>query len=64
MASTVSGIWALPAGKSERVLIGSAHFIFEDEKCVVPEDERSRFDALPAEYSQLYLAIDGRLAAL
>ena len=64
VASTVSGIWALPEGKTERVLIGSAHFIFEDEKCVVPEDERERFDALPAEYSQLYLAIDGRLAAV
>ena len=64
VASTVSGIWALPEGKTERVLIGSAHFIFEDEKCVVPEDERGRFDALPAEYSQLYLAIDGRLAAV
>ena len=64
VASTVNGIWALPEGKTERVLIGSAHFIFEDEKCIVPEDERGRFDALPAEYSQLYLAIDGRLAAV
>ena len=64
VASTVSGIGPLPAGKSERVLIGSAHFIFEDEKCAVPEDERGRFDALPSEYSQLYLAIDGRLAAV
>ena len=64
VASTVSGIWALPEGKTERVLIGSAHFIFEDEKCIVPEDERGRFDALPAEYSQLYLASDGRLAAV
>ena len=64
VASTVSGIWALPEGKTERVLIGSAHFIFEDEKCIVPDDERGRFDALPAEYSQLYLAIDGRLAAV
>ena len=64
VASTVNGIWALPEGKTERVLIGSAHFIFEDEKCIVPEDERERFDALPAEYSQLYLAIDGRLAAV
>ena len=64
VASTVSGIWALPEGKTERVLIGSAHFVFEDEKCVIPEDERERFDALPAEYSQLYLAIDGRLAAV
>ena len=48
----------------EQVRIGSAHFIFEDEKCAIPEGEREKFDALPAEYSQLYLAIDGVLAAV
>ena len=48
----------------ERVLIGSAHFIFEDERCVVPEDEQERFDALPPEYSHLYLAVGGQLAAV
>ena len=48
----------------ERVLIGSAHFIFEDEGCVVPEDEQERFDALPPEYSHLYLAVGGQLAAV
>ncbi len=47
----------------EQVRIGSAHFIFEDEKCVIPEGEQAKFDALPAEYSQLYLAIDGVLSA-
>ena len=47
-----------------QVRIGSAHFIFEDEKCVIPEGEQAKFDALPAEYSQLYLAIDGVLAAV
>lgn len=48
----------------EQVRIGSAHFIFEDEKCVVPEGEQAKFDALPPEYSQLYLAIDGVLSAV
>ena len=48
----------------EQVRIGSAHFIFEDEKCVIPEEEREKFDALPPEYSQLYLAIDGVLSAV
>ncbi len=48
----------------ERVRIGSAHFIFEDEKCVVPAEERAKFDALPPEFSQLYLAIDGVLSAV
>lgn len=48
----------------ERVRIGSAHFIFEDEKCVVPAEERTKFDALPSEFSQLYLAIDGILSAV
>ena len=48
----------------ERVLIGSAHFIFEDEGCVIPEGEQARFDALPPEYSHLYLAVGGQLAAV
>ena len=49
---------------TEKVLIGSAHFVFEDEACVVPPEEQARFDALPLEYSHLYLAIEGRLAAV
>ena len=48
----------------ERVLIGSAHFVFEDEGCQIPEGERERFEALPPEYSHLYLAVGGRLAAV
>ena len=48
----------------ERVLIGSRHFIFEDESVVIPEGEKERFDALPAQYSHLYLAIAGRLSAV
>ena len=48
----------------EQVCIGSAHFIFADEKCVIPEGEENKFDALPPEFSQLYLAIDGVLSAV
>ena len=48
----------------EQVRIGSAHFIFEDEGVQIPTEEQARFDALPPEYSQLYLAIDGELAAV
>ena len=55
IASTVDG---------ERVLIGSAHFVFEDEGCVIPEGEQEHFDALPPEYSHLYLAVGGQLAAV
>lgn len=55
------GISSMVEGK--RVLIGSAHFVFEDEGCRVPEGERAKFDALPAVYSHLYLCIAGELAA-
>ena len=48
----------------ERVLIGSAHFVFEDERCVITEGGQERFDALPPEYSHLYLAVGGQLAAV
>ena len=48
----------------ERVLIGSAHFVFEDEGCIIPEGEQERFDALPPEYSHLYLAVGRQLAAV
>ena len=56
------GISSFVEGK--KVVIGSAHFIFEDEKCVVPEGYQSRFDLLPEEYSHLYLAVDGKLCAV
>ena len=48
----------------KKVIIGSAHFVFEDEGCMVPEGEEEKFDALPAEYSHLYLCIAGELAAV
>ena len=48
----------------ERVLIGCAHFVFEDEGCIIPEGEQERFDALPPEYSHLYLAVGRQLAAV
>ena len=56
------GISSLVDG--EQVRIGSAHFIFEDEKVTIPEGEQEKFDALPPEFSQLYLAIDGVLSAV
>ena len=47
-----------------RVIIGSAHFVFDDEHSTIRPEYRERFDALPEEYSHLYLAIDGVLAAV
>ena len=48
----------------EKVVIGSHHFVFEDERCVIPAGDEARFDALPEQYSHLYLAISGVLAAV
>lgn len=48
----------------ERVIIGSHHFVFEDEGSVIPEDGRERYESLPPEYSHLYMAVGGRLAAV
>ena len=47
----------------ERVVIGSHHFVFEDEGCRIPEDGKEAFEGLSTEYSHLYLAIGGMLAA-
>ena len=47
-----------------KVIIGSEHFVFEDEKCRVPEGEQSKYETLPPEYSHLYLAIGGTLAGV
>ena len=55
ISSTVDG---------KRVVIGSYHFVFEDEKCVIPEEKKAQFDALPEEYSHLYLAVNNRLSAV
>jgi len=55
ISSTVDG---------EQVVIGSYHFVFQDEGCVIPAGEQDKFDALPDEYSHLYLAIAGTLAAV
>ena len=49
---------------SQRVIIGSAHFVFEDEHCTVLEEDRSCYDTLPDQYSHLYLAVGGVLAAV
>ena len=48
----------------ERVIIGSHHFVFEDEKCTIPAGKEELFENLPNEYSHLYLAIGGQLAAV
>ena len=48
----------------QRVVIGSHHFVFEDEQCTVPAEEQARFDALDPQYSHLYLAASGVLAGV
>lgn len=48
----------------EKVVIGSHHFVFEDEGCVVLPEDQAKFDALPPQYSHLYLAVGGTLAAV
>lgn len=55
IASTING---------SQVLIGSAHFVFEDENCVIPEGDEELFHSLPTEFSHLYLAIGRKLAAV
>lgn len=48
----------------KRTVIGSYHFVFEDEKCVVPAGKELLFESLPLYYSHLYLAIEGKLSAV
>jgi heavy metal translocating P-type ATPase len=48
----------------ERVVIGSYHFVFEDEHCIVPADEQEKFDRMPSEYSHLYMAASGQLVGV
>ena len=55
ISSTVDG---------KKVIIGSYHFVFEDEHCVIPAGEEEKFRALPSEYTQLYLAFSGVLVAV
>ena len=50
--------------EGKKALIGSWHFVFEDEKCALPEGAKEKLDALPPEYSQLYLAVEGVLAGV
>ena len=49
---------------NERVVIGSYHFVFEDEKCTVPAAEQEKFDSLKPEYSHLYMAASGQLVGV
>ncbi len=48
----------------QKAVIGSYHFVFEDEKCRIREEYRERFENIPEEYSHLYLAIENELAAV
>lgn len=48
----------------KRTVIGSYHFVFEDEKCVVPAGKEPMFESLPLYYSHLYLAVEGKLSAV
>ena len=48
----------------QKVVIGSHHFVFEDEKCTVDPEKMGTFNSLPPEYSHLYMAINNRLAAV
>ena len=48
----------------KRIIIGSHHFVFEDEGAVVPEDKKEQFEQLPEQYSHLYMAMDGKLVAV
>lgn len=50
--------------EGKKVVIGSYHFVFEDEKAQIPAEKQELFDHLSAEYSHLYMAIDGSLAAV
>ena len=49
---------------NEKVVIGSYHFVFEDEKCTVAENETEKFNTIPNEYSHLYMAINRKLVAV
>lgn len=55
ISSTING---------EKVVIGSHHFVFDDEKCQIPHGEKKRFDTIPLEYSHLYMAMSGYLVAV
>lgn len=48
----------------KRAVIGSSHFVFEDEKCTIPEGKEELFEKLLVEYTHLYLAIENKLAAV
>lgn len=55
IASSVQGV---------KVVLGSYHFVFEDEGCTLPDNEQEKFEGLPDEYSHLFLAVGGVLAAV
>lgn len=55
IASTVDGV---------RVIIGSYHFVFEDENCTVPENEKDKFESISPQYSHLYMCVGNQLSAV
>lgn len=55
IASSIQGV---------KVVLGSYHFVFEDEGCTLPKGSQQKFDSLPEEYSHLFLAVGGELAAV
>ena len=59
VAHGISGLF-----NGQKVVIGSHHFVFEDEGCVIPEGEEQRFHDISDAYSHLYMAISGKLAAV
>lgn len=48
----------------KRIVIGSGHFIFDDEKCVISAGEEALYESRPEEYSHIYMALDGKLVAI
>lgn len=52
------------AVEGKRIVIGSGHFIFEDEKVTIPKGEEDKYENRPDEYSHIYMAVDGKLIAI
>jgi heavy metal translocating P-type ATPase len=50
--------------EGKRIVIGSGHFIFDDEHCVIPEGEEAIYESRPEEYSHIYMALNGKLMAI
>lgn len=65
IASRVSDVQAKDKNvEGKRIVIGSGHFIFEDEKVTIPKGEEDKYENRPEEYSHIYMALDGKLIAI